>query len=109
MLFAGFMFVLWLIWGGVASFLVLLPIGVSHWWWWWSLGMAMGRGGSEGWGIHPYPHGFVLLHPRTTPHDKKNFLALSLLFGASQILAPPRKTLFFVNLPSTITIVFNKT
>ena len=111
MLFAGFVFVLWLIWGGVASFLVLLPIGVSHWWWWWWLGMAMGRGGAgpKDGVFAPAPHGFILLHPRTTPHDKKNFLALSLLLGASQILAPPRKTLLFVNLPSTITIVFNTT
>ena len=111
MLFAGFVFVLRLIWGGVASFLVLLPIGVSHWWWW--LGMAMGWGGrgSKGWGLHPRPtsHSFVLPHPRITPHDRKNFLAPSLPLGAPQILAPPCKTMLFVNFPLTITIVFNKT
>ena len=31
MLFDGFVFVLWVIWGGAAGFLVLLH---SLWWWW---------------------------------------------------------------------------
>ena len=99
MLFAGFVFVLWLIWGGVASFFVLLPIGVSHWWWW--LRMTMGRGGA---GLKD-----GVFAPAPAPHDKENFSTPSPPLGAPQILAPPCKTLLFVNLPSTITIFFNKT
>ena len=43
--------------------------------------------------------GFVLAYSRLASHDKENFL---------RSLAPPRKTLLLVNLPITITIVFNK-
>ena len=55
--------------------------------------MKMGRVGSKGWGLTPALHGFVLPHP----------------LGSRK---PPilfRKTLFLVNLTTTITIVFNKT
>ena len=61
--------------------------------------MAMGWDWSEGWGLRPYP----------TLHDGENFLTSSLLLGTSQSSAPPCKTLLHVNLPTTITIVFNKT
>ena len=69
----------------------------------------MGWGGSEGWGLRPHPHGFVLPHPRPTLHDKQNFLAPSPPLWAQQSLALPRKTLFLVNFPTTIAIIFNKT
>ena len=49
----------------------------------------MGWGGSEGWVVVP-----IL-------HDKENYLAPSPLFGALRKI--------FVNFPTTITIVFNKT
>ena len=39
----------------------------------------------------------------------ENFLIPSLSLGASQSLVLFRKTLFLVNLPTTITIIFNKT
>ena len=61
--------------------------------------MAMGWGWSEGWGFRSCP----------TLHDGENFLTSSLLLGTSQSPAPPCKTLLNVNLPTTITIVFNKT
>ena len=61
--------------------------------------MAMGRGWFEGWG-------FRLC---TTLHDGEDFLTSSLLLGTLQSPVPPCKTLLHVNLPTTITIVFNKT
>ena len=67
-----------------------------------------GRGGSEGWGLHPRPAWFCLISSRLASQDKENFLALFLFLGALRSLAPPRKTLLLVNLPITITIVFNK-
>ena len=72
-------------------------------------GMAIGWGRSKGWGLRPAPHYFVLLHPLPAPHDGKIFLTLSLPLGALQSPTPPCKTLLFVNLPTTIIIVFNKT
>ena len=57
----------------------------------------------------PTPHSFILFHSRPVLHDGENFLTSSLLFGAPQSPAPPRKTLLLINLPTTITIVFNKT
>ena len=56
----------------------------------------------------PAPYDFVLLHPCPTPHDEENFLTPSLPFGAPRNPAPLRKTLLLINLPTTITIVFNK-
>ena len=47
----------------------------------------------------PVLHGFVLSHPRPIPHDGENFLTPSPPLGAPRSLAPPRKTLLFVNLP----------
>ena len=55
------------------------------------------------------PHGFVLLHSCLTLHDREFFLVPSPLLRAPRSLAPPHKTLLLVNLPTTITIVFNKT
>ena len=68
----------------------------------------MGQVGPKDGVFTPVPYGFILPHPRFTPHDGENFLTLSPLLGASQSLAPSRKTLLFVNLSTTITIVFNK-
>ena len=45
----------------------------------------------------------------SSPYDEKNFLIPSLSLGASQSLVLFRKTLLLVNLPTTITIIFNKT
>ena len=59
----------------------------------------MGRGGSEGCGLHPCP----------APHDGENFLVPSPPLEAPRNPAPSRRTLLLVNLPTTITIVFNKT
>ena len=77
-------------------FQVSLAILHSHRMW---LGMAMGWGWFEGWGLRPCP----------TLHDGENFLTSSLLLGTSQSPAPPYKTLLHVILPTTIIIVFNKT
>ena len=60
----------------------------------------------------PTPHGFVLPHLRSAPHDDENFLPHPRPMGPRK--APPHptpshKTLLFVNLPITIIIVFNKT
>ena len=60
-----------------------------------------GVSGGQGW------HGFVLTYPYQASHEGKNFLAPSPALGAPRSPAPPRKAL--VNLPTTITIVFNKT
>ena len=57
----------------------------------------------------PAPHGFVLSYSCLASYDRKIFFAPSLPLGAPQNPAPPRKTLLFVNLFTTITIVFNKT
>ena len=73
--------------------------------------MAIGRGGAGlKDGVFALAlHDFVLPHPRPTSHDGENFLALSLPLEPLQNPALPRKTLLLVNLPTTITIVFNKT
>ena len=64
----------------------------------------MGWSESERWAFCPAPHGFILPYPCPAPHDRGNFLApLALRSPAS-----PCKTLL-INLPTTITIVFNKT
>ena len=61
--------------------------------------MAMGRCESEGWG----------LRPRTASHDGENFLASSPTLRALRSLAPPRKILFFVNLPHNLYNFLNET
>ena len=73
------------------------------------IGMAMGQGRFEGWGLRPRPAWFFLIHPHLALHDGENFLTPSLPLGAPRRPTPPHKTLLLVNLPSTITIVFNKT
>ena len=73
------------------------------------LGMIMEWGRFEVWSLFFALHDFVLPHPRPASHDGENFLALSLPLEAPQNTALPRKTLLFVNFPTTITIVFNKT
>ena len=63
-------------------------------------------GNGAGWGQRmessPPPCMIVLPYSYPIPvlHDGKNFLALSLSFGASRSAVPSRKTLFFVNLPT---------
>ena len=56
--------------------------------------MAMGRGGAEGWGLRPRPTWI--------------FLAPSPPLKAPQSPAPPRKTLFLVNIPYNYNIFSNK-
>ena len=75
------------------------------------LGMAIGWGRSKRWGVHPYLAWFCFTSfpPCPTPHDGKNFLAPSSLLGVPRNPVSPRKTLLFVNLPTIIAIVFNKT
>ena len=77
------------------------------------VGMAMGRVGGRGVlkdGVFaPAPHDFVLPNPHPASHDRKNFLTPSPPNGAPRSPALPCKTLLLVNLPTTITIVFNKT
>ena len=63
------------------------------------VGMAMGRGGAERWGLHPASHGFVLPQPCPALHDVEYFLTPSPLIGAPRSPVLPRKTLLFVNLP----------
>ena len=73
--------------------------------------MAMergGGGGSEGWGLRPR---MVLSYPILTPPHMmgKFFFPHPYPLGLHEAPPPPRKTLFLVNLSTTITIVFNKT
>ena len=77
-------------------FQVSLAILQSHRMW---LRMAMGWCWSEGWSLCPC----------LTLPDGENFLISSMLLGTPQSPTPPCKTLLHVNLPTTITIVFNKT
>ena len=79
------------------------------WFWWQRLGMTMGRGESEGWSFTSAPYGFVLPHPHPAPHDGENFFVPSPPLGTPQTSTLSRKTLLLINLPTTITIVFNKT
>ena len=71
----------------------------------------MGRGESEGCYLRSRPAWFylTLFPPHPTSHDRENFLAPSPPLGAPRSPTPPRKALLLVNLPTTITIVFNKT
>ena len=75
------------------------------------IGMAMGRGGSEGWSLCPRLTWFFLIPfpPRPASHDSKNFLTPFPPLGALRSPVPPRKTQLFINLPTIIAIVFNKT
>ena len=57
----------------------------------------------------PTSHDFILPHPHPALHDRENFLAPSLALRAPRSPAPLGKILLLVNLPTTITIVFNKT
>ena len=84
-----------------------------------TLKLAQTRGSNQGWqwggvgrkdGVFfSVLHGFVLRHPRPVPHDEKNFLTPSPPLRATRIPTLFRKILLLVNLPTTITIVFNKT
>ena len=72
------------------------------------VGMAMGRGRVEGWGLRPRPAGLVLPHPCLGPHDGDNFLIPSLPLGASRSTAPPHKLYYLLICPTTITIFLIK-
>ena len=70
--------------------------------------MAMGWSGSKGWGIRPHPAWFCLTS--SPPHmTEKIFLPHPRILGPRKTPSPSCKTLLFVNLPITITIVFNQT
>ena len=70
--------------------------------------MEIGRGGSKGWGIRPRPVWFCLTS--SPPHmTEKIFLPHPHILGPRKTPSPCCKTLLFVNLPITITIVFNQT
>ena len=71
--------------------------------------MGWGRAGLKDGVMAPASHDFVLLNPCPAPHVEENFLTPSSPSGALRNPAPPCKTLLFINLPTTITIVFNKT
>ena len=73
--------------------------------------MAMWRGG-----VRPYngvfvsaSHDFVLLYSCPALHNGENFFTSSSPIGAPRNLAPPCKTLFFINLPYNLYYFFNKT
>ena len=75
---------------------------------WAKVEMAMGCGGSKGWGIRPRPVWFCLTS--SPPHmTEKIFLPHPRILGPRKTPSPSCKTLLFVNLPITITIVFNQT
>jgi len=57
----------------------------------------------------PISHDFVLLHSRPAQYDGNFFFTSSPSLGALQSPISSCKTLLFVNLPTTIIIVFNKT
>ena len=61
--------------------------------------MAMGWCEFERWGLRPRP----------ASHDGENFLAPCPTLGALRSPAPPRKILFFVNLPYNQYNFFNET
>ena len=68
------------------------------------VGMAMGRGGAgpKDGIFAPAPHGFLLPHPRSAPHDGENFLPHPRPLRPHedpQRPALPRKTLFLINFP----------
>ena len=73
------------------------------------LGMAMGQGGAEGWGLCPRLAWFCLAPSSPASYDGKNFLTPSLPLGAPWSPAPPRKILLFVNLPYIEYNFFNET
>ena len=68
----------------------------------------MERGESEGWGLRPRPHGFVFPNPDPPCMMGKIFLLHSSPLGPVKPF-PIHKTLLLVNLPTTVTIIFNKT
>ena len=68
------------------------------------IGMAMGRGGAEGWDLRPRPAWIFLTSSlsRPAPHDGENFLPhLRPLRPHEDPRNPalPRKTLFLINFP----------
>ena len=72
-------------------------------------GWQWGRAGPKDEVFIPAPHGFILPHPCSAPHDGENFLFLSSPLGALRNLTPPSKTLLFVNLPYNQYNFFNET
>ena len=74
------------------------------------LGMAMGWGGAEGWGLRPCPAWIFLApsSPRLAPHDGENFLPPPHPLRPPRSPAPTRKTLFLVNFPYNYYIFSNK-
>ena len=52
------------------------------------IGMAIGRGGAKGWGLHPRPAWFILPHPCPVSYDGENFLTPSPPLGALQSPTP---------------------
>ena len=69
------------------------------------VGIAMGRGGAEGWSLHPCPVWFCLAHPCPTPYDWENFLTPS-----PPLRTPPHhvKLYFLLICPTTSTIFLMK-
>ena len=74
------------------------------------LGMAMGRGKSEGWGLYPRSAWFYFTpsSPHLSPHDREIFFSPFPPLGAQRKPVIPRKTLLLIYFLTTITIVFNK-
>ena len=64
------------------------------------VGMAMGRGGSEGWGLRPNPQDFVFPHSRMTG---KIFLPHPYLLGPHKAPSYPVKLHFLLIYPTTST------
>ena len=72
------------------------------------LEMAMERGKSNGWGLHPHPACFCLTPSPPYPAWQGKFSCTILALWGPWSPVPSRKMLLLVNLPTTITIVFNK-
>ena len=59
----------------------------------------VGRVGPKNRVFVPALHGFIVPHFHPAQHNGENFLTTSPPFGAPRNPVPPRKTLFYVNLP----------
>ena len=71
--------------------------------------MAMGRARPKDAVFALAPHGFVLLHPRPSPHDVEIFLPHPCPFGPCKAPPHPIKLYFLMIYPQLLQFFFNKT
>ena len=71
--------------------------------------MTIGQGGAKDGVFTLAPHGFVLPHPYSAPHNMENFVTPSPPLGPHEALTYLVKLYFLLIFLTTITIFFNKT